>query len=523
MQTIAYAFLPAFRLMVAAHGNIMKRVAIIGGGSTGWMTAAWLHAVLNAGGANRVAIEVIESPRIARIGVGEATVPSIRQFLSTIGIDEKSFLIAADATFKGAIKFDGWQGGDAPGYFHPFDRRALAVPDEAAQDWLTSDRGLPWADTVSALAHLCTDGYAPKAPGWPDYGSSFPYAYHMDADKFAQTLSAQAVRRGVTHTRDEITGAELDEDGYIKALHRLNGAPVTADLYLDCTGFAGVLIDKALGTGWVDYSPWLMCDRAIAMRVPHEVWYRGTIRPYTCATALSAGWAWDIGLINRRGIGYVYASAFIDDDAAERELRALEGAHAQGLDARRLRFAAGHRQQFWKGNCIALGMAAGFVEPLESTALYLVQAAAAALCDYFPDQGRPAALMAARFNASMTALFEEILDFINLHYCLSRRHDTAFWQEVQRAEHTTPRLRERLRLWRHKPVSARDFDETLRLFSPQSYEFILYGMGYTPRAAKTGPAARIPAQIQKIVTASKAKFGTHEHCLRSITGAEIAP
>ncbi len=501
----------------------MKRVAIIGGGSAGWITAAYLNAVLNADGAKRAAITVIESPRIARIGVGEATVPSIRQLLSTIGIDEKRFLCAADATFKGAIRFEGWQGKAVPGYFHPFDRRAAMVPDKAVQDWLSSDRKIPWADTVSALAHLCAGGYAPKAPDWPDYGSSFPYAYHMDADKFAQTLCALAVGKGVRHIRDDITGADIGPDGQIKALHRRGGARITADLYLDCTGFAAVLTGKALGTPWVDFSPWLLCDRAIAMRVPYAVYDpEGSIRPYTRALALKAGWAWDIGLINRRGIGYVYSSAFIDDDSAERELRALEGPHAQDLEARRLRFAVGHRKQFWNGNCIAIGMAAGFVEPLESTALYLVQAAAAALCDYFPDQGRPAALMAQRFNAGMSALYAEILDFINLHYCLSRRQDTGFWRQVQKREHITPRLRARLELWRHKPVSAHDFEESLRLFSPQSYEYILYGMHFAPGPAQAGRAAAVPAHIQNIVSASKAKFGQHTHWLRTVTGARLA-
>ncbi len=493
----------------------MKKILIVGGGSAGWITASYLIAVLNAQGRQSVSVSVVESPTVGRIGVGEATVPSIRQTLSRIGIDELAFMKGADATFKNAIRFDNWRHPESPGFYHPFDRRASDLSDGVAADWVASARNVTWADSVSALAPLSKEGYAPKALDWPSYGSSFPYAYHMDAEKFADQLATHSTARGVQHIRDDVVDVAFGDDGNVSAVRLKSGSLIAADLFIDCSGFASVLIEKALGVGWVDFSPWLLCDRAVAMRVPYDVYYPGRIKPFTTSKALSSGWVWDIGLSDRRGRGYVYSSAFIDDDAAEAELRAEEGEHCDRLDVRRLRFRVGRRQKFWSKNVISIGLSSGFIEPLESTALYTVEFAVSALCDYFPHGEGDLEVVRRKYNAVNEALFDEILDFINLHYCLSQRADTAFWREATKRERMTETIAARLALWRRKPPSHLDFDKPLQLFSQQSYEYILYGMNF--KGNDTAPLRQAPVviskQVQKIVAASRQKFPKHEEWL----------
>lgn len=497
-------------------GGAPSRVLIVGGGSAGWITASYLNAVLNNGGFPPVAVTVVESPSVGRIGVGEATVPSIRHTLSRIGLEETTFMKAADATFKNAICFENWTAAGGA-YFHPFDRRAAEPSDGVARTWLGSDRSLPWADMVSTLAALSVEGYAPKALGWPSFGSTFPYAYHMDAEKFADYLAGFSGQRGVAHLRDDVVDVEREEDGDIKAVRLASGGAIEADLFIDCTGFAGVLIGKVLGVDWVDFSHWLLCDRAVSFRIPYETHYPDRIKPYTTATALSAGWAWDIGLLNRRGRGYVYSSAHIDDDAAEAELRALEGAHCDAFDARRLKFRVGRRRAFWAKNVIAIGLSSGFIEPLESTALYTVEFAASALCDLFPRDGADVNVLRNRYNQLNASLFDEVLDFINLHYCLSDRRDTSFWRDAGDSSRMTETINGRLSLWREKPPSHFDFGKTLQLFSPQSYEYILYGMGFGAARAPEGgkPALAVPAELAKITAAARQKFPKHQDWLRN--------
>ncbi|MEM8492124.1 MAG: tryptophan halogenase family protein [Pseudomonadota bacterium] len=494
-----------------------KRVLVVGGGSAGWISAAYLNAALNRAGQGAVEVTLVESPNIARIGVGEATVPTVRHILQTVGIDESRFLREADATFKQAIKFVNWLRPDGHAYYHPFDRRGSGPVDWAAHTWLASDRSVPFADTVSVQPQLCELGLAPRMHDSKDFASPMPYAYHMDADKFAATLCAHATTQGVKHVLDDVVRVERHPDGAIAAVHTHRGTRLEADLFIDCTGFRGLLIEGELGVPSRDFSPWLLCDRAIAMRVPYDAHYPGSIRPYTTATALSSGWVWDIGLVNRRGTGYVYSSEFIDDDKAEAELRAHEGAHSSELDARRIRFNVGCRERFWEKNCIAIGLSGGFIEPLESTGLYLSEFAAVTLAEHFPfgDTIQP---LADRFNRILSNRYNEVLDFVNMHYALSRRDDTPFWREVQRSERITDSLKEKLEFWKIKPPSASDFDDQFRLFSHQSYEYILYGMdflqgAYLERFAGRQPESRIPQHIAKVVEAAKTRLPRHEDWL----------
>ncbi len=498
----------------------MKRVLIVGGGSAGWITAAYMDAVLNAPQRKAVDITLIESPDVGRIGVGEATVPSLRDTMRTIGIDEKTFMSAADGSFKQAIKFVDWLEKGSH-YYHPFDRRPAGRMDRAGLGWLASDRSVPFASTVSIQPDLCNDGVAPKMLEHPDYQGPLSYAYHVDAEKLADTLCQVATSRGVKHVQGFVTEVEHHENGDLSGVVTKEGQRIEADLFVDCTGFLSLLIEKALKVDFVDYSQWLLCDRAVAMRVPYETYYPGKRRPFTVATALSNGWVWDIALAGRRGTGYVYSSNYIDDEAAEAELRAHEGPHCADLPSRVLKFRVGRRAEPWHRNCVSIGLSSGFIEPLESTGLFLVELSVATLCEYFPFT-RDMSGLAKSYNKIIIDRYEEILDFIVLHYCLTRRTDTEFWKEVQKPERIPDRLREKLEMWRYKSPSFSDFHDTIQLFSHHTYEYVMYGMDFMrerlEEAGGRAPPTHVPKQVSDALTRARSSLIPHDQYLERKLG-----
>ncbi len=524
-----------------------RRVLIVGGGSSGWMAAAYLDAVLNHDGQSAADISLIESPDVPRIGVGEATIPSINHILAAIGIDEKEFLKRVDGTFKQAIKYVNWLDGRGESYYHAFGRYRGGPVDTSGQDWLMSDRSIPFSETISAQPVLCESCLAPKMMGQWDMGTRLTYAFHMNALKFADYLCELATSRGVKHYSDHVVDVEMAENGDIAAVKTKAGERLEADLFIDCTGFAGLLIDKKLGVGWVDCSQWLLCDRATVMPVPYEHHYPGYVRPYTTATALSAGWVWEIPLQDKRSLGYVHSSEFLSDEDAEREIRTFEGKHAESLDSRIVHFKVGHREKAWVGNCIAIGLSGGFIEPLESTGLYLSDLATVMLTEHFPYHGDMAPL-AFRFNRIMANRFYEILDFINMHYCLTRRSDTGFWREVRKPARMTDRLRAKLDFWRIKPPAPADFEDqwfpgqpdtplpsanlpgdhrspidTAGVFTLSSYEAILYGMDFLNAECDKWygtdrPAARVPQRITERLRAAPHKLPAHDVWLKRVVG-----
>lgn len=478
------------------------RILVVGGGSSGWMAAAYLDAALNHGGKKAVDIALIESPDVPRIGVGEATIPSINHILAALRIDEREFMRRTEATFKQSIKFINWLDNKGEGYYHAFGRYTPTPIDDSGLRWLMSDRSVPFMETISAQPRLCEWNLAPQMLGEWDFGAKLTYAFHMNALSFADYLAEVARSRGVHHHVDHVTNIEMLENGDIAAVLTKDGLRLEADLFIDCTGFSALLIEQQLKEPWVDFSKWLLCDRATVMPVPYETHYPGFVRPYTMSTALSAGWVWDIPLHGRRGVGYVHSSAFIDAEQVERELRAYEGPHAEKLDTRIVHFKVGMRERAWVKNCVAIGLSGGFLEPLESTGLYLSDLATVMLSEHFPHRGNTETL-AFRYNRLMSNRFYEVLDFINLHYCLTRRNDTPFWREVQRSERINDRLAAKLEFWRNKPVGHADFEDQLlpgqqyiapgavdiltdrrspidtgKLFTRSSYEAILYGMDF---------------------------------------------
>jgi len=516
------------------------------------MTAAYLDAVLNREGLTPVEIALIESPDVPRIGVGEATIPSINHILSAIGIDELEFLKRVDGTYKQAIKYVNWLDGQGESYYHAFGRYRESPVDRSTLNWLMSDRSVPFSETISAQPVICEQNLAPKMLGPWDMGARLTYAFHMNALKFADYLTEIATSRGVTHHLDHVTDIEMTDSGAIAAVHTRGGKKIEADLFVDCTGFASLLIEKKLGVDWVDWSQWQLCDRALTIQIPYEKSYPGYVRPHTVATALSAGWVWEIPLQNRRAWGYVHSSKYIDQDDAERELRSFVGSIGDEFDARLVPFKVGYRAKSWVKNCVAIGLSAGFIEPLESTGLYLSDLAAVMLTEYFPYDGDMEPL-AYRFNRIMANRFHEVLDFINMHYCLTRRTDTEFWREVQRPERIGDRLQAKLEFWRNKPPSLADFEDqffpgqsynslpsggypgdhrspidTAGIFTLSSYEAILYGMDYLNDECRKWfgadrPAPIVPSTILSRLQVAPHKLPTHEAWLRQIAGMRRFP
>jgi tryptophan halogenase len=529
-----------------------KKVLVVGGGSAGWMAAAYLNAALNVQGQKVAEISLIESPDVPRVGVGEATIPNINHILAVIGIDQLDFMRRVNGTFKQAIKYVNWVKNDGSHYYHPFRRYRKVPLDYSAQDWLMSNRSIPFTETVSAQAVICELGLSPRGFDAWDGRDALQYAYHMNALEFADFLCELATARGVGHYLDHVVDVEMAENGNIAAVRTREGRRLEADLFIDCTGFAALLIEKKLGVKWVDCSQWLLCDRAVTMHVPYEHHYPGYVRPYTTATALSAGWVWEIPLQDKRSLGYVHSSAFLDDESAEQEIRAFEGPHAQDLSSRIVHFKVGHREKAWSGNCISTGLASSFIEPLESTGLYLSDLAAVMLAEHFPYTDEMAPL-AYRFNRIMANRFYEILDFINMHYCLTQREDNEFWREIRNPVRINDRLKAKLDFWRIKPLSPADFEDqhspgmpdtplssgglpgdhrapidTSTIFGIDSYEAILYGMDFAreecdERYGLNRPTPRVYKEVIDVLKQCQQKLPPHDVWLKRVVGMSNYP
>jgi tryptophan 7-halogenase len=524
-----------------------KKLLVVGGGSAGWMAAAYLDAALNRDGQRIVDVALVESPDVPRIGVGEATIPNINHLLAVIGIDQHEFMRRVDGTFKQSIRYVNWLHGRGEFYHHPFSRYRPGPIDRSGHRWLMSDRSIPFCETVSAQPMICEFGLAPQMLGDWDFGRPLSYAYHMNALKFADYLREIATARGVKHYLDHLVHVELAQSGDIAAVVTRGGLRLEADLFLDCTGFRSLLIDDKLGVRWVDCSRWLLCDRAVTMHVPYDHFFPGYVRPYTTATALSAGWIWEIPLQDRRSLGYVHSSAFISEESAEREMKAFEGSHADNIDCRVVKFKVGHREKAWVRNCIAVGLAGNFIEPLESTGIYLSNLAAVTLAEHFP-YFEDMAPFAFRFNRIMANRFYEILDFINMHYCLTHRTDTPFWHQVQQPQHINDRLKAKLDFWRVKPPSVADFEDqcfpsqpdtplpsggipgdhrspidTAGLWGYDSYEAILYGMDFLADECDAWfgtnrPPSRVLRNVLDKLATARSKLPLHHVWLQRALG-----
>ncbi len=469
----------------------IQQILIVGGGTAGWLTAAFLARTLGSASGG-VRVTLVESSDIGIIGVGEGTFPSIRGTLNAIGLDEARFIRECDATFKQGVSFVDWsRAGER--YFHPFNppSQRPGAP-ELMPYWLLGEArnadGSPraFADAISMQQRVADAARAPKRASDGDWMGPMNYAYHFDAGKFATLLATHAQTLGVERVIATVERVELREDGHIASVITCERGAMSADLYVDCTGFRAALIGEALGVPRKPLNDVLFVDRALALQVPYAA-ADSPIASYTISTAHEAGWTWDIGLHRRRGIGYVYSSRHTDDEQAERTLRRYIGRAADALGPRALKLDVGYRETQWIGNCVAVGLSAGFLEPLESSGIGLIEAAAYLIGFLLPADGNFAPA-ARQFNEMMRARFERIVDFLKLHYALTRRDDTAFWRDNADPASWTPTLRDLLARWRCRPPHRLDFVTDIEMYPPSSWQYVLYGMGYATDLAHARPA-----------------------------------
>ena len=407
-------------------GSKIKKIVVVGGGTAGWMAASSLSSFLRSEANTEIVL--VESSQIGTVGVGEATLPTIRGFNLSLGIDEVDFIKKTRATFKLGIEFKDWyKVGQS--FFHPFASYGVPINSvgfhhfhkkfaECGYDYPISDFCFP-----SAMVKQNKFAQPHANPSTPL--ASYSYAFHFDAVLYAKYLSDYAIGRGVKKYDDIVTSVKQDEKGFIESIILESGEEISGDLFIDCSGFQGLLIEKALKTGYENWTEWLPCDRAVA--VQSEVDIEPT--PFTRATAHEAGWRWRIPLQHRMGNGYVYCSQFIDDERAEETL--LNNVEGKVLNTPRiLKFVTGMRKKFWNKNCIALGLASGFMEPLESTSIALIQAGISKLQTFFPHNGfNEADIQEA--NRLNEAEFNRIRDFLILHYKANQRGDNDFWKQCQ--------------------------------------------------------------------------------------------
>ncbi len=488
----------------------VRRVAIVGGGSAGWMTAAALARFLP----ERTHVTLIESNAIGTVGVGEATIPQLRLFNQHLGIDEDDFVARTGGSFKLGIEFAGWNGPDSR-YLHAFGAigRSLGlVPFH--HYWLAAGGGdrPPSLWSYSACAIAASQNRFDRDPGNPQAPAGTNWAYHFDAARYAAYLRERAEAGGVERVEGRVVDVAQDaETGLIEAVTLDDGRRIAADFFIDCSGFAALLIGRMASDRWDDWSALLPCDRALA--VPCAA--TQPITPYTRATARAAGWQWRIPLQGRTGNGLVYSSAHLsDDEAAATLLGTLDGAAL--ADPKPLRFTTGRRQAPWIGNCVALGLAAGFLEPLESTSIHLVQSGIARLLSLWP-AATPRAADIAEFNRQSAREWLGIRDFLIAHYALNDR-DEPFWQE-RRATPLPDSLRDRIALFEQSGRIVRDEHE---LFAEVAWLQLFVGQGvvangYHPlaKALATDRCAQFLDMSQQHVAATVARMPTHDQFLRA--------
>ncbi|VVT12804.1 Tryptophan halogenase [Sphingomonas sp. EC-HK361] len=485
-------------------------VVILGGGTAGWMTAcliakAWPDA----------SVTLVESPEIGIVGVGEGSTPQLRHFFRTLGIDERDWMPAAHATYKVGIAFRGWSR--EPGYeayFHPF-ASAVDLHTEpafhAAHLARRTGRDVPAHPDRFFLNSRLAEGSLAPLPS-----ESFPfdatYGYHFDATLVGQVLRDHAVGRGVTHLPRRVDEVVIGAEGAVTHLVLDGGETLAGDLFVDCSGFGSVIAQGALGVPFVSYADTLFNDRAVVMPTPLT---DAGPRPYTTSTALSAGWAWDIPLITRTGNGYVYSSRYIDADAAEAELRANLG--DTNATARHLTMKVGRVAESWKGNCLAVGLAQGFIEPLEATALHIVQATVEGFVQAFTDGGFTPKHRDT-FNRTIARRYDGIRDYIFAHYRLNRRGDTEYWRDCAANDRLSDSLKRLFTCWFTGGDLLTEIAEQdiARHYAPLSWGCIFAGYGTFPDAAKLTAVPTRDDGLDDFLTRCALNFPSHAKALEAL-------
>ncbi len=457
----------------------VRNIVIVGGGVAGWLTAGVIAARHQGPMKSGFTVTLVEAPEIKNIDVDEGTWPTLRTTLEKMGVSETELFRRCDATFRQGARFARWTTGALDdGYYHPLMPPQGFHQVNLAPHWLEQPGNRSFCDSVTPQGALCDQGLAPKTVATPEYQAVANYAYHLDAGKFAPFLQKHCTERlGVRHVSADVQSVRRAKNGDIAGLALKQGEEVTGELFVDCTGFAALLLGKELGVGFRDCGDVLFCDTALVVQVPYET-PDDAIASHTISTAQSAGWTWDIGLPTRRSVGYVYSSRHIGEDQAADELMRYIGPQAKGLAPRKIPFRGGYRETFWKNNCVAVGQAAGFLEPLESSAILLVELSAKLIAEQMPANREVMEIVSARFNEVTHYRWGRIIDFLKLHYVLTRRPEK-FWRDNTDPATVPGRLKNLLQIWKYQaPWLLDEFNRLEEVFPAASYQYVLYGMGF---------------------------------------------
>ncbi|GAA4035319.1 tryptophan halogenase family protein [Parerythrobacter jejuensis] len=488
-------------------------VVVLGGGSAGWITACLLHQQWAEKGGS---VTVVESPEIGIIGVGEGSTPQLKAFFDQLGIAESDWMPPCNATYKLGIRFNGWSdraGFDS--YYHPFPGPVDMHSEPAfVGNCSLARHGVDVAahpDDWFLASQLSEAGKSPLAPDNFPFAPS--YGYHFDAYALGAFLRDWAVERGVTHRPLKVTEVERADDGDIAALLCEGGERIAGDLFVDCSGFRAMLAEQEMGAKFLPFADNLFNDSAVVMPTDH----RNGFKPQTEATAMQAGWRWSIPLTNRIGNGYVYSSKYLSDEAAEAELRAAIGMEGSDQQARFLKMKVGRLENSWTGNCLAAGLAQGFLEPLEATALHIVIVTALEFAQAY-EQGGFGPQHREAFNASIGTRYEGIRDYIVAHYRLNQRTDTPYWRDNAANDHLSPGLKRMMTAWfRHQDINAAN-DEAYggkRYYANASWHCLFAGYGTFPPKDKMQPVpegihAADPAQMRAMLDACASNFPAYD-------------
>ncbi|MCG8492757.1 MAG: tryptophan 7-halogenase [Sneathiellales bacterium] len=457
-------------------------ITIVGGGTAGWLTAAFLIRYLNfRAEGTKTRISLIESPNVPTIGVGEATIPSMPDLLKSLGVSEQEFFIKCNASFKLGVRFNNWnhdEHGNSLSFVHPFDGIGTQLGGQNPAYHFHKyggPEGRPnLDDCLSVSVAAIRNKKGPKGLEHGDYEKHLNYAYHLDAGLFADFLRDISVERGVNHILDDVEGVDQDENGFISSLKLQRNGDHPVQLVIDCTGFKGVIIKEVLGVKFNDYSQYLLNDRALAVQIPHTD--LESIEPCTNSTALGAGWVWRVPLFNRIGTGYVFSSRFRNDEEAVDEFKQHLGEEGTGTEPRIIPVRVGRMEKAWEKNCVAIGLSSGFIEPLESTAIYMIENFVKLLMLNFPDRDYPEALR-NRFNDVTGSMVQDIRDFIILHYCTNNRQDSEYWKVAREEMKIPDSVSDLLEEYRHTLPVQTAFDQTF-LFNHMSYLTVLFAKGF---------------------------------------------
>jgi flavin-dependent dehydrogenase len=485
---------------------VLDSVVIVGGGTAGWMTATYLKAAFG----DRLSVTLVESEQVSTIGVGEATFSTVRHFFDYLGLDERDWMPHTNGSYKLGIRFQDWRGVGHH-FYHPFERLRVVDGFHMADWWLhLGDRNTGFDRQVYVTPALCESGRAPRSLDGTLFFSDvdgplgrttlaeqqeqFPYAYHFDAALLARFLSGYGVERGVRHVRDDVVEIGQDERGWITHVRTKQHGELAGDLFVDCTGFRGLLINKTLGERFQSFQDMLPNNRAVALRVPQDQ-ERVGINPYTTATAMPAGWIWTIPLFGRVGTGYVYSDQHATPEEAEETLRRFAAPGQDDLEANHIRMRIGRNERSWVNNCVAIGLSSGFVEPLESTGIFFIQHGVEQLVKHFPDRTWDPQLIDA-YNRRVNHVIDGVREFLVLHYRAALRDDTPYWKETN-LRPIPDALAERLDLARSLLLDEETMYPYYHGFEMYSWNTMLLGLGHEPAAPRPALAHTDPTNAQR--------------------------